>query len=452
VTRTVVIGGGVAGMVAARELAMNGRHVVLLEARDYVGGALRSMPLAGVDVDVGAEAFAVTRPETAVLIEELGLTQRVVVPRRWDARLALPDGVFPMPHAMLGVPTDLQARDVVAILGEEEARRAKALDAAAVTSVDPGVTIGALVRDRMGDVVADRILGPVVAGVHAADPDLVECEAVVPGLIAALQRTGSLAAAGANLRERSGVPGSAVAGLEGGMTVLARSLEDDLAVRGVEIRRDSPARRLSRVGAGWMVEAEGSTIESAEVVLAVSAPEAASLVGDLPDLHAALCSVSVGDVLVVAMAVEAESLDADPVGSGLLVAPGVGQVLAKALTHTTAKWEWVRQAYGPGHHLVRVSYGRNGRVEVAEEGAKQQARSDVSALLSVPQEAIREILPTRWRRSLVLPLAGHRRRMDEIVAAAGAIPGLAVVGAGIGGNGLAGTIAVARSVPDELQG
>ena len=50
----------------------------------------------------------------------------------------------------------------------------------------------------------------------------------------------------------------------------------------------------------------------------------------------------------------------------MLVAPGStpGAVRAKALTHATAKWPWlarrVRDAAGPGWHVVRLSYGRIG--------------------------------------------------------------------------------------------
>ena len=121
----LVVGGGVAGLVAARSLAMQGYEVSLFEASARMGGALYAAKLSGVDIDTGAEAFAVTRPETRTLIEELGLSANIVLPRRSDARLLLSDGMYAMPHAMLGVPTDLTATDVVEILGEIEAIRAQ---------------------------------------------------------------------------------------------------------------------------------------------------------------------------------------------------------------------------------------------------------------------------------------------------------------------------------------
>ena len=106
-------------MVAARELAGAGDEVMVLEAGDGTGGALRSGALGGVTVDVGAEAFAITRPETRLLVDELGLSGQVVAPRRSDAHLLLDDGLHDMPHAMLGVPTDLTSpAEELARLGE----------------------------------------------------------------------------------------------------------------------------------------------------------------------------------------------------------------------------------------------------------------------------------------------------------------------------------------------
>jgi oxygen-dependent protoporphyrinogen oxidase len=452
VTRSVlVVGGGIAGLVAARHLALGGDRVTLLEAGDHIGGALRSASLDHVSIDVGAEAFAVTRTETLSLIEDLGLSAQVVSPRRSDAHLLLSSGVFAMPHAMLGVPTDLSAPGVLDILGPEAAAAARALDHQAVGSINPAITLGALVRERMGDAVAEQILTPVVAGVHAADPDLVECEAVIPGLVRAMTETGSLAAAAARLRSHSGVPGAAIAGLRNGMTTLVSALERDVARLGVTVRRSSPVQQVRREAAGWTATVGETTVATDDLVLAVDAPTAARMLAGTAGPGAALGRIAVGDVAVVAMVLAAPELDDDPVGSGLLVAPGHPFVTAKALTHVSAKWEWVREAYGPGRHLVRLSYGRDGAVRENIDDLPEIARADVTAIFGLDTPEVLDVVVTRWDRSLVFPQLGHRQAVAEVRETAAATPGLAVVGAGIGGNGLAGTIALARSVAEQLE-
>lgn len=446
----LVVGGGVAGLEAARQLASAGRRVLVLEAGDRVGGAVRSESLAGVVVDVGAEAYGVARPETRDLIDELGLADQIVAPRRSDARLLLDDGLHAMPHAMLGIPTDLDSTEVLAILGADEARRARERDAAPVAAVDQGISLGALVRARMGEGVAERILTPVVAGVHAADPDLVEAEAVIPGLLASLEEAGSLAAAAGRLRSAPGIPGSAVAGLRGGMTTLVRALEQAARARGARIRTDAPVRGVRREGAIWRVEGAWGAVEADELVLAIDAPGAAALLAASPGVASALARVMVGDVVVCAAVIASSELDDDPVGSGLLVAPGHPAVRAKALTHATAKWDWIRESYGPGRHLVRLSYGRDGRIDERLADLPGIARADVAAVFGIPEPVLLDLRVARWDRSLVLPRPGHREALAELQGALSHEPALAVVGAGLGGNGLAGTIARGRDVLGQL--
>ena len=69
-----IIGGGLAGLSAAKDIAAAGKTFAILEARDRVGGRVLNIPLSGGAVEVGAEFVGPTQDRVLALAAELGLT------------------------------------------------------------------------------------------------------------------------------------------------------------------------------------------------------------------------------------------------------------------------------------------------------------------------------------------------------------------------------------------
>src|SRR5436190_22928900 len=83
-----IIGAGVAGLTAARELSAAGARVLVLEARDRLGGRVMTHHTADGPVELGAEFVHGAFPETLAVVQEGGLRLREVVrgaPRRVGA-------------------------------------------------------------------------------------------------------------------------------------------------------------------------------------------------------------------------------------------------------------------------------------------------------------------------------------------------------------------------------
>jgi monoamine oxidase len=70
----IVVGAGLSGLMAARTLAESGASVVVLEARDRVGGRTWSPELGGERVDLGGQWVGPTQDRILALAEEFGIS------------------------------------------------------------------------------------------------------------------------------------------------------------------------------------------------------------------------------------------------------------------------------------------------------------------------------------------------------------------------------------------
>lgn len=457
----VVIGGGIAGLVWALEAAEAGLDVTLVERSASLGGAVRTEPLGKIPVDVGAESFALTRPDLLDLTSRLGLSETVARPHVGQAHVAVGGRRIALPPGLLGVPGS--ADDIATALGAPAAEEARSRDAAPVAGPTPA-TIGALVRERLGDAVADALVDPVLAGVHATRADHAELASVAPSLHAAMQRHGGLMPAVRALRGDLGPAGSPVATLEGGMGRLVARLATVLTERGVRLVTGVLATAITPgdgAAGGWHVDLDGGPGAGADigrlaadvVCLATAARAAAALLRgtggrETAEVAALLDTLpTTDDVTLVTLLVEDAALSraGAPVGSGVLVADG--SVRAKAMTHASAKWSWLSERLPAVHHVLRLSYGGTHATEDSDDEAfVAGARADALDLLGGAAEtlAVRASIVTRWAGALSRPVVGRRATLDAIDELLDAVPGLALTGSPVAGNGLAGV--VGRSV------
>ncbi|WP_310132927.1 protoporphyrinogen oxidase [Leifsonia shinshuensis] len=480
-TRIVVVGGGVAGLVVARECARPGFEVALLEASGRVGGSVAPLSLGGMVVDAGAESFATRGGHVAELLHDLGLDDDVVQPNPSGAWVRHGSRSVPLPKAgLLGIPSSPLATDVAAAIGWGGAFRAYLDRLMPVLKIGQERSLGTLVRKRMGRKVLDLLVAPVATGVYSASPDDLDIDVVAPGLNAALTRLGSLSGAVGELRSASKA-GSAVGGIRGGMWRLPEALVADIEARGGIVRTDSPVASIRPWSvapeaeaadvsedaearpARWLLTLrDGTQLPADAVVLASPADASLELLAGLGDELAALRALDwppASSVELVTLVIDDARLATSPVGTGVLVAdvPGT-DVRAKAMTHSSAKWAWVAEAAGPGRHVVRLSYGRAGRTDgtstLSDAELRAIAIADAARLLNIPfaESAVRAFARTPWTNALPYATVGQRERIERVRSEVDGVEGLEVTGSWLTGTGLASVIPDARRTAERARG
>lgn len=453
----VVVGGGVAGLVVAHDLARAGVRVIVCEASDRVGGLLRRGTVAGIDVDLGAESFATRTDAVAALVADAGLDLDLVSPRPGGARLvvATPDGPVraPLPRrTVLGIPADPTAPDVVAIIGEDAAARAAqererslgVLGGVAHADLEP--SLFDLVVDRCGPVVAERLVDPLCRSVYSRPAGTVRLSELHPAMWQAFLAHGSLTAAAETLASANRA-GAAVGGIAGGMWRLPAALAIAAGAAGAQLHSDTPVEAITdEAGTGLVVHTASGRIQARAVVIATGPTAAARLGIAAADAAGDPTPDPVAErVRVVAAAIDHAGLDVFPVGSGVLVDPAL-PTAAKALTHTTAKWPWARAA-SPSLHLVRLS------ARDADAGTLASAidvAREVTLLTGIAIQAsdVKDIVVQEWTDA-VATQAEPARAVGAIAGVTDA-RGIHRTGAAVAGTGLASVIPHARALAATL--
>jgi oxygen-dependent protoporphyrinogen oxidase len=450
--RVAIVGGGVAGLAGACELARLARsgaavQGVLFEASTRLGGIVETVREGGFVIECGPDAWVTEKPWARELAEELGLGHEVMssndARRRTyvliDKKLqAMPDGMRMM------VPSDLDALDRSELFSAEakqayrdEAGRAEELR---TNAPEADESVAEFVRRHFGEEVVEKIGTPLLSGVFGGDATKLSVRAVMAPFVAMEREKGSLVAA---LQSRAVVAKTApvFTTLRSGMgTLMDRMIA---AIPEDWVRLTAEVRFVSYEDEGWLVGTTRGVERFDAVMMAAPVDVARSLLEPVDERAAQLMEMEASSAVVVGFGFADAAKFAVPPGFGFLVPPGSDSLLL-ACTFVDQKFD---DRVPQGGRLVRAFFGGKAAERMMRCGNDETAavaRLELARILGPLPEPQMTVV-RRWPRSLPQYGVGHLERMRELDERVRTLGGLWLLGNGYRGVGLPDLIRDARA-------
>jgi protoporphyrinogen/coproporphyrinogen III oxidase len=455
--RIAIVGGGIAGVAAAYEIAKRRRagaavEAVLFESSLRLGGIVETVREAGFTIEGGPDGWVTEKPWARELAEELGLGGELVpsndATRKTyvvvDAKLvAMPDGM------RLMVPADLDALDRSELFTEAakaayrgEIARAKELRTAAPETDE---SVAEFVRRHFGDEVLEKVGAPLLSGVFGGDVTKLSVRAVMALFVEMEREHGSLITGLSLSGGRDGEgkkAGSLFTTLRSGLGTLIDAMVATIPAEWIRLFR--PVASVRRCAAGWEVQS-GTGWESFDaLMLAVPVDVAARLLRETDERAAELMQIAGSSAVVVGFGF-AQGF-ALPQGFGFLVPPTVGAG-SSLLAGTFMNQKFAHRA-PEGGRLLRGFFGGATADRLLSRGDAEiaaLARKELETVLGITLPEAVVTVVRRWPRALPQYAVGHLERMAELDRRVHGLRGLWLLGNGYRGVGLPDLVRDARA-------
>jgi protoporphyrinogen/coproporphyrinogen III oxidase len=441
--RIVVVGGGIAGLAAARnlELLLPDAEVVLLERSGRLGGKLLTERLDGFLVEGAPDSFLSRKPRGIGLCQELGLGAELVGRRPENARSFVRRGgdLHALPEGLTGlIPTNLQALESTALLSPAGRQRLAAERELPPAPPGDDESVASFVSRRLGREAYEALVEPLLTGIFGGDGDRLSLEATFPQLRVLELEYGSLLR-GLEAQSPPQSPHPPFLALRSGMQTLTNRLAESL--ERTHVRLNTGLAALShRQGRGYVLNRE---LEADAVVLATAAYEASASLAALDrELAELLAEIPYASSAIVTLAHGRDDVPHPLDGYGYLV-PATEQSDVLACTWSSSKWEGRAPE---GYRLIRVYLRRIPQAD--DETLVELARDELHVLGVRADPALNTV--HRWPLGMPQYVLGHPERVEQIEALVRALPGLALAGAAYRGVGIPDCIASGEQAAESI--
>jgi len=459
--KTVIVGGGIAGLATAFYLQEFGLFdYTLIECSPTCGGKITSTSRDGFLIEGGPDSFITQKPAALDLCKRLGLGDQLVgsnTGKQATTYVWSGGRLHPMPEGMmLMAPTMvLPFLRSSLISWPGKIRMGMELFVPKLNSTQDESLAG-FVRRRLGTEALNKIAGPLMGGIHAADPEKLSLSSTFPMFQDMEKKHGSLLRGMMKRPKRGTANGSKPApmfmSLRGGLQQLSDALVAQLPPR--TLRSGCCVLNVRPQETQYQVSlSDGSSILADHIVFATPSYVTADLVQQTdPTLASRLRAIRYVSTATVSLAFRRADIAHPMQGAGFIVPKSEGRNI------TACSWSSAKFPHRAPDDSVLL------RVFIGGALAEDLAEQDEPALIELARNELRTIMGItaapilakayRWNKANPQYDLGHGSRITEIEQSLTDLPGLYLAGAAYRGAGLpdciqSGIIA-ARSIAERV--
>ncbi len=460
-----IVGGGIAGLATAYYLQEKSREAgeavayTLIESDPGFGGKVVTESVEGFTIEGGPDLILTQKPWGVRLCRDLGLDDRLISTNCDRQKTFLVQGgrLVPFPSDFTLIPTRFMPfvrSPLFSLRGKLRMGMDWFIPARRGTSDE---SLANFIRRRLGREALDKIGGPMLAGIHSADPERLSLLSTFPRFADMEQQHGSLIRAMRAARKarpplgEHARPPAMFISLVGGLGELVDAITERL---GSDLRTGHRVTGLRFLDPGFEVELDGEggqTLGTDAVVLAVPAFAAADLVEPvLPDLAVRLRQIRYVSTGTVALAYRKADVDPqhDLDGFGFLVPRSEG----RRITGCTWMSSKLNHRAPDDGVLIRGFVGGDAQeeaVDLPDSALVDLVREEIAELVGITAEPILHRIH-RWRRGRPQYDVGHLDRVVEMEALAAKTPGLYLTGSAYRGAGIPDCVKQAMDTVDRI--
>ncbi len=473
--KIAIIGGGITGLAAAyyleKEIAGKEDYdYKLYEAENRLGGKILTERKEGFIIEGGPDTFVSTKPETIELANELGIGDDLLnsseenkgtyIYSKGNMHI-LPDGVYIM------IPTKFTPF-VTTKLFSWPGKLRMAMDVVIPKGkTKDDETLASFVKRRLGQEALDKLAEPLVAGIHASDPETMSLKSTFPNFLDMEKNHRSLILAMmaskkkmAQAMKKSSSSSQAkpsrprrtfFVSFKKGMAELIEAITDK--VNTDKIILNSYVKPISRKEDNrpkkYIIKTDEQEEEFDAVIITTPSFQAAELVKDISEsISNNLNKIPWSTSATINLAFKKEDIPPNTKGFGFVI-PTVEK--RKIMAGTFCSHKFAGRSPEDGF-LIRTFVGgaqNQELVQLSDDELVKIALDELEVLIGLKAKPLFSLV-NRWPKGMPQYIIGHQENVNNIMNELNNWPGLSLAGGSYDGVGISDCIRTGRQAVNDI--